>query len=280
MVPTKEPGEAYSQLLQLLVTMVEAPKGMPISDGDWWMNDRQTLAKKLIYHLCTLHQIAAGSVITLNDFETRIVDHPSAKVVARAVMENYLTFAFLFGPADLEVSRLRAMIWRMSGLMSRQKYPVLNAESQTKADLEKARIELLKAEITVHELFLTLAPVQQRAALKGDWRMNMKWHEIAKAVNLSVSFFVSSYTYLCDYSHSSYIAALQVGEADTPEAERALTTVTLRIANYIMALFIQHYSDLFEPAMATMQNSPCLPTAIMWWKAAAELDEAYVRRDL
>ncbi|NMM14942.1 MAG: hypothetical protein HHJ17_15585 [Rhodoferax sp.] len=51
------PERDHAELLKLLLIVVDAQAGHPIEKGQAWKNDRQTLAKKLAYHLRTIQTI-------------------------------------------------------------------------------------------------------------------------------------------------------------------------------------------------------------------------------
>ena len=50
------------------------------------------------------------------------VDHASVKVIARAALETYLVFFYLYGNSDRSLSEFRHKTWRLGGLADRQKY--------------------------------------------------------------------------------------------------------------------------------------------------------------
>lgn len=114
-----DPEFDYAQLLELLLPMVDAPAGLPIALGQEWQNDRQTLAKKLVYHLATIQAVRVGSTLRIGEAVSPFIDHGSITVLTRVALETFIVFAYLFGGADMETCRFRHMTWKLGGLIDR-----------------------------------------------------------------------------------------------------------------------------------------------------------------
>ncbi|SEI14723.1 DUF5677 domain-containing protein [Paraburkholderia hospita] len=265
----------FTNLLQLLIAMVQSQAGIRIPKGLEWQNDRQTLAKKLAFHLHTIRTLGGGSKLEIDGLQTPFVDHGSIKVLARSVLENYIVFAFIFGDPSLEVSRFRHMTWRLAGLMDRQRRIPLTAENRQKLAGELMEVEALRREIEAHSIFAGHSTKERKALAKGDWSAGKQWHELAVEAGLHQRYFRNIYGYLCDYSHSSYAAALQVGEASTVEQQRAISNGMFGMLNMTMAHFVAVYAKLFESARQLLEQSPVRETAERWRFTAAQLDAIY-----
>lgn len=265
----------FTNLLQLLTEMVQAQAGIRIPKGLEWQNDRQTLAKKLALHLHTIRTLGGGSELEIDGIKTPFVDHGSIKVLARSVLENYIVFSFIFGDPNLEVSRFRHMAWRLGGLMDRQRRIAITTENRQKLSGELIAVEALRREIEADPIYARYSTKERKALSKGDWSAGKQWHELAVDAGLHQRYFRNIYGYLCDYSHSSYAAALQVGEAKTIEQQRAISDGMFGILTMTMAHFIAVYAKLFEPARRLLDDSPRRETAEKWRFTAAELDAIY-----
>ncbi|WP_418070596.1 DUF5677 domain-containing protein [Ralstonia pseudosolanacearum] len=258
------------------MAMVQAQAGMPIEPGLEWQNDRQTLAKKFAFHLHTIKTLRSGSMLEIDGACELFIDHGSIKVLARSVLENYIVFAFIFGDQSTEVSRFRHMTWRLAGLMDRQRRIVITTENKQKLLSEKATLEALRHEIEANPLFGDLAANERKALVKkGDWSAGRQWHELAADVGLHPLYFRNVYGYLCDYSHSSYAAALQVGEARSLLDQRVLTDGMCGMLNMVMAHFIVVYARLFESAGRLFEASSVKPWVERWCFTPADLDRVY-----
>src|SRR5450759_5970971 len=91
----------YSTLLDLFIRLVQSQAGKRIETGEAWRNDTQTLSVKLFRHLSSMQTLGKGTTVVQNSVPTVFfVDHASVKVVARAALETYLVFFYLYGNAD------------------------------------------------------------------------------------------------------------------------------------------------------------------------------------
>ena len=206
----------FDLLLKLMAAMVESQGGLPIGAGESWQNDRQTLAKKFIYHLSTIQAIRAGSKIRVNEVTHTFTDHGSITVLIRAVLENYVVFSYIYGSSDADCCHFRHMTWEYGGKMDRQRRLAITKTAREVQAREKPEAEALLKRIQAHPRFKNLSRGQQKSiVVKGDWSTGRSWTDLAIEAGLSERYFRNIYSYLCDYSHSSFAAAMQVGVADS-----------------------------------------------------------------
>lgn len=138
----------YSTLLDLFIRLVESQAGIEIDNESAWLNDAQVLAIKLFRHLVSMRALAAGATVeTAGGKTVFFVDHASVKVVARAALETYLVFFYLYGSADRSLSKFRHKTWQLGGLSDRQRYHASTQEGHDVLAQEKSQIEALKSEI-------------------------------------------------------------------------------------------------------------------------------------
>lgn len=269
----------YAQLLELLASMVDAQAGRVIPTGQAWQNDRQTLAKKLAYHLTTVQAIRAGSLLRIGDRVAPFVDHGSITVLARAALENFIVFAYVFGSPDMETCRFRHMTWQLGGLMDRQRRIAITDAGKLTMAVEKPQVAAQLSEVVQHDLFKAMTKGQQKAIVKrGDWATGRGWSELAVEAGLNERYFRNIYDYLCDYSHSSYAAALQVGQAQTMEVQAEMSRAMLGVMNLSMARFIDIYAGLFDSARELLERSPARLIAQKWNFHPDRFDEIYQSR--
>lgn len=143
-------GADYSTLLDLFIRLVESQAGRKIESGDEWLNDAQVLATKLFRHLVSMQTLAAGATVEHDGIRALFfVDHASVKVVARAALETYLVFFYLYGNSDQSLSEFRHKTWCLGGLVDRQQFHVSTEEGREVLAREKKQIEELKSKIRV-----------------------------------------------------------------------------------------------------------------------------------
>jgi len=249
-------AEAYPVLLDLMIRLVNAQATQPMEKGQEWRNEAQTLAIKLFRHLTSMDSLAAGAMVKHSGGILLHIDHASVHVIARAALETYLVWYYLYGSEDRELSKFRYLTWRLGGLMDRQKLHPITPESVEVINKEQLRAEQLKAQIATMPQFTAYSERQQRKLLEGDWKVIMGTADLATAAGFHGTYFRNVYSHLCGYSHASYISALQVGEAQSLEDQASLTGAMMSIGVVVLAHFACSYSRQFPPAQAVLDADP------------------------
>lgn len=91
-------------------------------------------------------------------------------------------------------------------------------------------------------------------------------------------YFKNVYGHLCGYSHSSYISALQVGQAQSIEDQTMLAQSILGIGVVIMAHFAFTYSKIFDSAKDILLiNTVAAAIAKKWRCETEKMDVIYNR---
>ena len=264
----------FSILFDLVARLVDAPGGSDIAEGQAWLNDRQTLAKKFIYHLSTIQSIRGGSVLTIDGAPHEFRDHGSLTILIRAVLENYIVFAYLFGDANMEVCHFRHMCWRYGGLLDRQKLMAITQRARDIQAADKIQSDKLLESIKMHAGFEALSDGARKAIFKGKWDGGQQWRELAVVAGLSPSYFRTVYSYLCDYSHSSYAAALQVGQADSADQEK-MSKSLLGVMNFCMSKFAFLHVGCFDAGLVFLDDAKYRHVAKKWNISAERFEEIY-----
>lgn len=273
-VPEHDNDADFVLLFDLIAQMVEAPRGSAIPPGQGWLNDRQTLAKKFVYHLSTILSVRGGSTLVFDGAVHEFTDHGSLTVLVRAVLENFVVFAYVFGSKDLEECRFRHLCWHFGGMMDRQKRLSITPAGRNTQAVEKLQADSLLESIKVHPAFKLLSNGRQKAIVKGKWDGGQQWHELAVEVGLNEAYFRTIYSYLCDYSHSSYAAALQVGQADT-EAQDQMSKSMLGVMNLCMAKFAVIHAACFASSRKLLEESPARAAVTKWDIDSARFEQIY-----
>lgn len=275
----REGMEHAQQLLTLLIEMVNAQGGTPIPTGASWMADRQTLAKKFIYHMHTAHQLLNGSTLVSRALVHEFVPYASIFVVVRAALETFVTFGYIFANVDDEVSRFRHLTWKASGLNDRQGARARTASEAAKLAEEGVEIERLLAEIKGHPQFKTFAADGQgKLTKKRDWRAGVGWPTLASGIGIHKKFFAEQYDFACSYSHASYLAVMQLSQADK-NRERAMALSMLLTANAFIAHFVHLYSGIFPSAKSILEVSPSRRAYGFWMRPKDQYTKIYGPED-
>lgn len=261
----------YSTLLHLFIRLVESQAGQTIKSGEAWLNNAQTLSIKLFRHLVSIQTISAGATVEQVGIPTvSFVDHASVKVVARAALETYLVFFYLYGGIDWSLSEFRHKSWQLGGLIDRQLFHASTEEHREVLAREKQQIDALKSEIEKDPLLQRYTTKQRAKLLAGDWRVGNGWANLSVEAGFHEKWFKNIYGYLCGYSHSSYLSALQVGQAQTIEEQVKLTEFILGIGIVIMAHFASSYSGTFNSASAVLEGTAEAKGVAEKWRFGAK----------
>lgn len=247
----------YSTLMDLFVHLVESHSGAEFEPGNKWLNDAQVLSIKLYNHLASMQRLAQEASISIRDApNVSYIDHASLQVVARAALETYLVFFYIYGTSSESQSHYRHRTWHLAGLIDRQKYSVFSEETREVMIQERKVIQRLKAEIIQSPHFRHLTRSQGRQLLKGFWRVGKTWKDLGKQAGFHERYFENVYNYLCGYSHSSYASALQVRDARSLDDQEILTHGTLGIGIVLMAHFSFTYPCVFPAANSVLSSNP------------------------
>lgn len=266
------PHEAdYSILLDLFFELVESQAEKKFEPGQEWMNDAQVLAKKLYQHLISMRLIAEGTTVERDgNPKTSFVDHASVKVVARAALETYLVFYYIYGNHDHSLSEFRHKIWRIGGLADRQKIHPISEKVREVLALDQKHLDKLRSEIEGSPHLEGCKPRQKRNLLAGKWRSGISWADIGTSAGFHENYFKSIYGYLCGYAHSSYLSALQVGQAESIKEQQMLTQSILGVGIVLMAHFAFFYSTVFTSAEDILSANPDAKGVAEKWRLGPE----------
>jgi len=272
-------GRDYSTLLSLFIRLVDSQTGRKIPAGDAWLNDAQVLATKLFQHLVSMQSLANGATVDHKGAPSIFfIDHASVKVVARAALETYLVFFYLYGSSDLSLCEFRHKTWKLGGLADRQKFDIFMQEHRDVLLRERVSIERLTNEIEGSPHITDYSAKQRIKLLEGEWRTGSGWADLGKSAGFHEAYFRNIYSYLCGYSHASYLSALQVGQARSLNDQTMLTHFVLGIGVVLMAHFAFSYSSRFESASAVLNaDSEAKAIAERWRFGPEDMAAVYVK---
>ena len=259
--------------LELFIQLVESQNGKGIEAGEEWLNDAQVLATKLFQHLVSMQCLSMGSTVETQDIaRVHFIDHASVKVIARAALETYLVFFFIYGEPDQhgkinrELSKFRHNTWHLGGLVDRQRYVVNSEEGREALAVEERAIGLLRSEIEASPYLSTFGAKHRRQLSNGIWRAGLSWSGLGVKAGFHEDYFRNIYNYLCGYSHSSYASALQVRQAKSIDDQRWLIWIILQIGMVLMTHFSFIYPTVFTDANAILPNNSAARAIAAKWR--------------
>lgn len=259
-------ANAYPVLLGLMIRLVDSQAG-EIKPGEAWRNNGKTLPLKLYRHLISMFRLSEGAMI---GDPLHHIDHSSINVIARAALETYLVWHYLFGPQPTEQSKFRFLTWRLGGLMDIQQHKAMSTFGLEVQRDGLIQIEPLRKEITAFPQYQELTTKQQNKLLDGDWKIVMKTDDFASEAGFHGTYFKNVYRHLCGYSHASYISADQVATASELKMQTELAHGILGIGVVVMAHFACSYPKQFPEAQAVLDADPEAKAVAETWAFMAE----------
>lgn len=264
--------EEYIQLLNLYARVTDSMQGEEVSAD--WLVDVEPLSAKLFQHLGTLFYLAEGTKLPdVLGKPFQYIDYPSIATLARVICENYLTFFFVFVDPSVSIEEkfYRYQLWKLSGLLERQKFRDFVSPENKQKILSGAEIaDELRKQILASPFYNQLTSGVQRQVIKGDWRMNKSWEQLAKIAGFDREYFEVVYRLLSSYSHTNYLSVLQIGQPDSEEKRTALKAKTwLQLGLIIMGRFVFDYASVFHKPQEILISFPDEASLANIWRSVA-----------
>jgi hypothetical protein len=246
-------ADVRSLILQL-IPVSEKYKGFSHEER---LVDAEGLYLKFFCHCWTLYVLSEGieSPVSAGD---RFFDPSSINLLARAALESYLVFYYVFEePRRKELVQLRYYVWKRYG------YKVLiigkPMEYKTQEVYFSAReeIEKLKRDIESNAVFSTYTEKVKNRIIKGaDWRIpvvtdkgGMKmpsWKDIAISARFDKETIAVLYPYLAGYAHSSSWSVFQLHSVRSHSAKRKLFDNSIALLRILIPLMAGSYIQVME----------------------------------
>ncbi|MGD8220193.1 DUF5677 domain-containing protein [Pseudomonas thivervalensis] len=268
-------GKDFDSLMELMILVINSRLNMPVEPEMGFLNDIQTLSIKLFRQLCSTKVISTGCLFQSNTGSAyEFIDQGSVSILARASIETFLTLHWLFS-GNLEQSRFRHRIWQYAGLHDRVQHTATTAEGRAKQASAREQQEELLPLIQSSEHFKKYSLKEQAQLLKGNWRVSWSWGEEAVRAGFHRRYFDNVYGYLCGYSHSNYISAMQIGQAQELSIQAQMSEAGLQVSVHVMAHFIHLYAATFSPAANLLDKSEAKSIANLWHFKADDMDHIF-----
>ncbi|MBN1547188.1 MAG: hypothetical protein JW902_11060 [Syntrophaceae bacterium] len=246
----------YTKLITVFYATVDSKRGTKLPASDKWLFDAETLAVKLYYHLASVFHLSFGTGVPgREDHKNTFFDHASINVLARAALETYLTFFFIYcdSNAGIEERRFRHSVWKLSTPTDRQGFNVVSEVALQALAVEKQYMEKMLREIEETPVFLAMNETLRKKARKGEWRLGKGWADLAEIAGFAKQTFRPVYSYLCSYAHTGGLSGVQIGQAITKADQKGLSNVSLHLGLLLMSHFLFSYTDLFPETRSVLE---------------------------
>ncbi len=245
--------EDLSVLVDLTVNLVDNTAKSSFAFGLGPLTDAQVLSLKHLRHLISVKSLSEGCTLERNgEVLTAYIDFSSAQILARAVVENYLTLHHVFAHSDPTERLIRQDMWMLAGLIDRQKIAATTEDGKKSSEQNRQQLAALRSEIQERDYYENLNPKLQKRYLEGKWRGFLHWHQLGEKAGFDPLWIKNTYTYLCEHSHSSYISALQVCQAEDLDIQNELASAALLVCVLITAHFVRTYVGIFPQSLPVL----------------------------
>lgn len=235
----------FNKFLDLLIDLTEQLHNLKIELEPW----QEYLEEYLFSYtlLCNSHlHLAKGTYIQKKNYS--IIDLNSNYLIARAEIENYYTFYYLFiQPENKSEYLFRYLLFKASGLKARQKFTTRSPESQDKQMQEKKRMEELKEEIKKNEYFRSFTSKKQKYLLKNLPAKTDNWVNLIKSADIKPNYFLDIWRLYSNYAHSEALSFLQFSDyMKDIKARKKSNFHTLFKSLILTSVYIKDFLSLFS----------------------------------
>ena len=216
---------------------------------DPWLSNSHSLALKMFRHLSSVNTLCQMYTdVPPGHPPSHYIDFSSAQIVARAAIETFLTFAYIFCQDDPTLSQFRCEMWQLSGLADRAKLLPASVEAERTLTAEREQMEELRLSIGESPHLAAYSEKQARRILAGGWSQLRDWSELAVDAGIHSRYFDQTYNHLSGFSHSSYISATQIAQARDMPTQLNMAHACLQMSLFYTAHFVANFAKMSATA--------------------------------
>jgi len=270
----EENRTSLKNLIKTLAEIIEAVGDAKVQIPSWKYH-AQTLVGKIIFTSYSILSLSNGYEYGFfkRTEKTQITDHTSMFVLTRALIENYVTFCYIYNNSLSDEEKIfRFKLWEVSGLISRQTWgDTTNEEVLKKKEAERLLIEKILLEIQNIPEFQNLDKRELSKLQKHGLPRLYNWHELIEMSELRKEMFAVIYSYFSTYAHSEYLSILQLSQASLNSQHPANISnvqLSLGIVRMIISMSIDFYVTNFKSAEIIFNTFPKdIRNAVFVWKS-------------
>ena len=214
-------------------------------------NDRkyqQVQLYKFISNSSSLLYLIQGTPIINNTKDEKYPDLGSIYLLARAQIENYLIFFYLYlQPDTKDEADFKLYLYELSGLNLRQQFNYTTKEQKEKKNKEKLEIDELIEKIKHNNYFYHLSAKKRKDLLYRKPAKTMSWSELITSSYLNEEHFMKMWRLYSNYAHSEIICYIQIAEytKNPIELKNTLFT-TLQLATILCCILIKDLDNKYK----------------------------------
>ena len=178
-----------------------------------WKIWSESLAFKFCFHTASFLRLFSGTEIPYQVAGKNIVvfDEPTAIVLFRTILENYMTFFYLYvDNVPDEEKEFRFMVYEYCGMKQRTGFDVRSNEAKAKQAAELMDVQNLKAKIEASPYFDKMEKRAKKLVMDGVKARFFSWPELLRKCGFREDLFKNIYGYKSNYTHSEFISLMQI----------------------------------------------------------------------
>jgi len=228
----------------------------------------------------SIMQIAKGDLLQ-NSLDNRpsllIYDPFSIMSIVRSQFEAFCAFTSIFvHPKTEEEQKLFHLLWVISRLKYRQRFPARIPENIQKKEDEKKQLVQLESELLQNPFFLNLSSkdqqfIKDRVKAK-DWQCYFDgttvkkagWEDLALQVaGCSEALINQRYSYLSMSTHPSNMSTFQFNDLRKNNTDKFMTNLGITLSTYISAMLIADFARINSQARISFEQLPPIHQALL-----------------
>ena len=187
------------------------------------------------------------------DRKIEIIDASSINVLVRSLLEAYLTLTYIYClNIKKEETKFRFQLWKVSGLISRQKFKFTKKEYLDKQSNEKSIIDELIKELEANKYFHELNKGQLNKLKSYGLPKLVSWNKMIDKSDLNNKLFKDIYSLYSNYAHSEFLSMIQINEtpfytSNQKNIEGIILSLNItRLINCLLIDFIRNKFKIIE----------------------------------
>lgn len=246
-------------LLRVLHDIADAPRRSGVAPP--LPEEIESLAMKVFAHAASAYWLSMNTQVSglLENDEVAFLDIASLAVLARAALETYCAFHYVFrDPRDEDVKMFRTSAWRLAGLRTRTRFSEVNERNKESSTRALDVMELLRQAIKGTGAYAQLSDGKQKDVLAGrDWHPGKSIVDLAVAVGFTRELAQVVYALQSSYAHTDSVPGTHLRQSAGNRADQEmLATADLHLINATLGKFIQTYAEMFPPAGEFLASNP------------------------
>jgi hypothetical protein len=242
-----------------------------------WVSYSEILIGKFIFNAFSLKSLCKGIEIKINSNSQTLncIDLPSIHVLGRSLIENYLTYNYLYAQEIQEEEKFfRFKLYEHAGLKNRSFfYEILNYSETEKQEADQFLNEI-KDEVENDEYYIThIKGNSRREHAFNNYGLPIiknSWMDLIKKAKLKQNIFGVSYKLQCQFAHSEFLSLVTLKKPSmfskaNPDLQHDAIEC-LEIVKILISFLINDLAKQFPPCKEKVKTFPeSMSARIAYW---------------